>query len=82
MTEAGMSDSFATRPDANAGEAFLAALESAELDDEPYTEEDRAAAHAGWEAYLRGESRPWDEVRRSLFDEHSDRDESSLGTTS
>jgi hypothetical protein len=48
---------------------FLAALAAAELDDEPYTDEQRAAALAGWEACKRGESVPWEDVRRSLLDE-------------
>lgn len=37
---------------------FEAALAAAELDDEPYTEADRAAAAAAWAAYQRGESAP------------------------
>jgi hypothetical protein len=54
---------------ADVPDPFLEALEAAEVDDEPYTDEERAAAREGWEAYLRGESRPWEEVWRTLFDE-------------
>jgi hypothetical protein len=49
---------------------FLAALAAAEPDDEPYTDEQRAAALAGWEACQRGETVPWEEVRRSLLREN------------
>lgn len=48
---------------------FLAALAAAELDDEPYTDEQRAAALAGWEACRRGETVSWEDVRRALLDE-------------
>ncbi|MBA2595610.1 MAG: hypothetical protein H0V00_03185 [Chloroflexia bacterium] len=48
---------------------FLAALAAAELDDEPFTDEERASAQAGWAAYLRGESTPWEDVRHALLDE-------------
>lgn len=51
------------------GDPLLAALAVAEQDDEPVTDDDRAAAEAGWEAYVRGESSSWDDVRRSLPDE-------------
>lgn len=50
---------------------FLAALADAEPDYEPLTDEERAAARAGWEAYLAGESTPWEDVRRSLGDDSS-----------
>ena len=49
---------------------LLEALLAVELDDEPYTDEERAAARAGWAAYVRGESTAWEEVRRSLLDEN------------
>lgn len=51
-----------------AQDPFLEALATAEPDDEPLSEEDRAAAQEGWKAYLRGESISWEEVRRSLDD--------------
>ena len=47
-------------------EPFLEALDAAELDDEPFTDDDRAAVQAGSDAYARGESRPWTDVRRLL----------------
>lgn len=50
-------------------DAFLSALAEAELDDEPYTEEQREMAQAGWEEYQRGETIPWEVVRRELFEE-------------
>ncbi len=46
---------------------FLAALAAAELDDEPYTDEQRAMADAGWQDFLAGRTIPWEEVRRRLF---------------
>jgi hypothetical protein len=46
---------------------FLELLESVEIDDEPLTDEDRAAIRDGWDAYVRGESRSWEDVRRSLL---------------
>jgi hypothetical protein len=48
---------------------FLELLESVETDDEPLTDEDRAAIRDGWDAYVRGESRSWEDVRRSLFED-------------
>jgi hypothetical protein len=48
---------------------FLAALAEAEYDDEPYTDEQRAAAQAGWEEYQRGETVSWEEFRRELREE-------------
>ena len=35
---------------------MVAAFEAAPLDDEPYTQDDRAASDAGWAAYQRGEA--------------------------
>jgi len=52
-----------------ASDPLLAALAATELDDEPYTDEERAAAQAGWEAYLRGEVVSWEDVRRTLLDQ-------------
>jgi hypothetical protein len=48
---------------------LVEALRAAALDDEPFTDEDRAAARAGWDAFQRGESASWEEVRRALLDE-------------
>lgn len=48
---------------------FLAALAEAELDDEPYTDEERAAVEAGWEEYQRGETISLEAFRRELFAE-------------
>lgn len=58
---------------AGAGETdpFLAALASAEEDDEPYTEEERAAAQAGREAFARGEYASLDDVWRDLVGEEA-----------
>jgi hypothetical protein len=42
---------------------LVAALEAAPLDDEPYTEDDRAASVAGWAAYQRGEAIKEGELR-------------------
>lgn len=51
---------------------FLAPLAAAELDDEPYTDEQRAMAEAGRQEFLAGHTTPWEEVRRGLFrDEES-----------
>ena len=55
--------------DDGANDPFLAALAAAEWDDEPYTEEECAAAQAGWEEYLRGEVASWEDVRRALLDD-------------
>ena len=66
-------DEVLPRPRADISEAidaddpFLAALEAAEFDDEPFTAEDRAAADEGWREYQRGESSSLDEVRRRLL---------------
>ena len=39
-----------------AQDPIVAALEAAPLDDEPYTEDDRAASESGWAAYQQGEA--------------------------
>ncbi len=62
-----MSDKNATHPVTPVEDPFLAALEAAEWDDEPYTDEERAASQQGWEEYLRGETVPWEVVRRELL---------------
>jgi len=46
-----------------AQDPLVAALEAAPLDDEPYTEDDRAASVAGWAAYQRGEAIKVGELR-------------------
>jgi hypothetical protein len=45
---------------------FLRALALAPVDDEPTTPEEDAAAAEAWQEYLRGEFRPWEEVREEL----------------
>lgn len=40
---------------ASVKDPMLAALEAAPYDDEPYTDDDRAASEEGWAAYERGE---------------------------
>lgn len=52
---------------------FLAALDAAPPDDEPLTLEDEAAADAGWQEYLRGESSSLEEVRQRLLGDVSGR---------
>ena len=46
-----------------AQDPLVAALKAAPLDDEPYTEDDRAASVAGWAAYQRGEAIKVGELR-------------------
>jgi hypothetical protein len=46
-------------------------MAEAEYDDEPYTDEQRAAEQAGWEEHRRGETVPWEEFRRELLEEGS-----------
>ncbi len=60
-----------TNPTVDADDPFLAALEAAKIDEEPFTAEDRAAADAGWREYERGESSPLEEVRRRLLGDAS-----------
>ncbi|HEY8293343.1 MAG TPA: hypothetical protein VIG44_12685 [Thermomicrobiales bacterium] len=36
------------------------------IDDEPYTAEERAEDEEGWQEYLRGEGRDWEDVRAGL----------------
>ena len=45
---------------------FLAALDAAPLDDEPFTDEQRALADAGPQDILAGRTVPWEEVRLRL----------------
>ncbi len=50
-------------------DSALLADATAPWDDEPTTpEEDEGAAEA-WQEYLRGEARPWEEVRKELLSE-------------
>lgn len=41
-------------------------LMRAPIDDEPYTDEERAEDEEGWQEYLRGEGRDWDEIQAEL----------------
>ena len=41
-------------------------LDNAPEDDEPVTPEEEAAIAEGWEAYRRGETHAWEEVREEL----------------
>lgn len=45
---------------------FLRALMAAPEDDEPTTPEEDREAEEGWQEYLRGEARPWEEVCKEL----------------
>ena len=45
---------------------LLRVLEEAPEDDEPTTPEEDAGAEEAWQEHLRGESRPWEDVRREL----------------
>ena len=50
----------------NAGDPVALFLACAPNDDEPSSPEEDAAAQAAWQQYLRGEVRPWEEVRVDL----------------
>lgn len=50
---------------------FLAALEAAPYDDEPYTDEERAAVEEGEAQYRRGEYDTLENVRRRLLGEET-----------
>ena len=45
---------------------FVRALMEAPEDDEPMTDEEAQGADEAWQEYLRGEARPWEEVRKEL----------------
>ena len=45
---------------------FLAALANAPIDDEPESEDERAAVAEAMDDLTHGRVRPWDEVRREL----------------
>lgn len=46
---------------------MLLAHATAPLDDETETEEERREVEAAWQEYVRGEARPWEEVRKELL---------------
>ena len=48
-------------------DAFLAALERGEIDDEPTSPEEDAGAAEAWQEYLRGEGITPDEAKRALL---------------
>ena len=48
---------------------LMQALMDAPEDDEPDTPEEQRAALEAWQEYLRGEARPWEEVRKELAGE-------------
>lgn len=48
---------------------FECALASARIDDEPYTDEQRAYANAGWNDYLRGDTVSLEEATRLISGE-------------
>ena len=48
---------------------LLRALMQAPEDDEPTTPQEDAEAEEAWQEYLRGEARPWEEVRKELTGE-------------
>ena len=53
----------------NMGDPVLRALMEAPEDDEEETEEERALVQEARQEYLRGETRPWEEVRKELDNE-------------
>lgn len=53
----------------NMGDPMIQALMEAPCDDEPTTPEEDAGAQEAWQEYLRGEARPWEEVRKELLSE-------------
>ena len=50
----------------NMGDPVLRAFMEAPEDDEEETEEERALVQEARQEYLRGETRPWEEVRKEL----------------
>ena len=50
----------------NMGDPFLRALSEAPEDDEPTTPEEDEGAEEARQEYLRGEARPWEDVREEL----------------
>ncbi len=53
----------------NMGDPVLRAFMEAPEDDEEETEEERALVQEARQEYLRGETRPWEEVRKELDNE-------------
>ena len=53
----------------NMGDPVLRALMEAPEDDEPTTPEENEGADEAWQEYLRGEARPWEDVRKELANE-------------
>ena len=53
----------------NMGDPVLRAFMEAPEDDEEETEEERALVQEARQEYLRGEIRPWEEVRKELDNE-------------
>ena len=53
----------------NMGDPLLQALMEAPEDDEPTTPEEDKGADEAWQEYLRGEARPWEDVRKELANE-------------
>ena len=53
----------------NMDDPILRTLMEAPDDDEPTTPEEDKVADEAWQEYLRGEARPWEEVRKELDNE-------------
>jgi len=53
----------------NMGDPMMRALMEAPIDDEPTTAEEDKGAEEAWQEYLRGEARPWEDVRKELASE-------------
>lgn len=53
----------------NMGDPVLRTLMEAPEDDEPTTPEEDKGAEEAWQEYLRGEARPWEDVREELASE-------------
>ena len=53
----------------NMGDPLLQALMEAPEDEEPTTPEEDEGAKEAWREYLRGEARPWEDVREELATE-------------
>jgi len=67
IPEAGLDD--ARRALEPLADPLLLVLASAPTDDEPTTPDEGAGSEEAWQQYLRGEARPWEEVRRELAGE-------------
>ena len=48
------------------GDPVLQALMAVPYDDEPTTPGENKGAEEAWQEYLRGEARPWEDVRNEL----------------